>query len=125
MTETAQNENGPESKLQRLLQRFAVAAKAHNSAMEEMDAERAGAQGKMLSGLYTSIISSGLCGKEKLLELTDSDDPVVAGMAAVYSIRHDSSRSLATLRRIANEPGLLGYRASMAVERWESGGWDE
>lgn len=125
MTGSPHTDNSPEARLQRLLQRFILAARAHNSAMEAMDAERAGAQGRMLAGLYEALVSGEAGGLEKLLELTESSDQVVAGMAAVYSIRHDSGRSLAALARIAREPGLLGYRATMAIERWESGEWDK
>jgi hypothetical protein len=62
---------------------------------------------------------------ERLLELVDSADPAVAGMAAVYAIRMDTGRCLAALRRVAAEPGLLGFRAAMAIQRWESGEWEE
>ncbi|NVN98584.1 MAG: hypothetical protein HXX17_04600 [Geobacteraceae bacterium] len=125
MSDSLQTKNSTEVRLQRLLQRFALAAKAHNSAMEAMDAERAEAQGRMLAGLHEALVCSEADGVEKLLELTESSDPVVAGMAAVYSIRHDSRRALAALIKIAKEPGLLGYRAGMAIERWESGEWDK
>lgn len=120
-TETA----SADLKLHRLLHRFSLAAAAHNSAMEAMDAERAQAQTRMLSGLYEALLNHGASGAEELLVLAENSDPVVAGMAAVYSIRHDSRRAIAVLRRIATEPGLLGYRAGMAIERWESGSWDD
>ena len=59
----------------------------------------------------------GKKGEELLLSLVDSPDPVVAGMAAVYSIRLDTGRCLAALHRVAQEPGLLGFRAGMAILR--------
>jgi hypothetical protein len=77
----------------------------------------------MIAGLYRSIICTGESGRQALLELVDDNDPVVAGMAAVYSIRYDSIRCLSTLERVAREPGLLGFRAQVAIERWESGEW--
>jgi hypothetical protein len=112
-----------DDKLTRLLQRFATVAKAHYQALEEMDEERANAHAVMIAGLYRSIFNTGESGRQALLELTDNQDPVVAGMAAVYSIGYDNKRCLATLRRVALEPGLLGFRASVAIERWESGEW--
>ncbi|MGA7826096.1 MAG: hypothetical protein WCA04_00420 [Geobacteraceae bacterium] len=112
-----------DDKLIRLLQRFAVAATAHQRALEEMSEERANGHAKMIAGLYRSIIASGESGRQALLGLVDDDDPVVAGMAAVYSIRYDSKRCLSTLARVATESGLLGFRATMAIERWENGEW--
>ena len=114
-----------EDRLQLLLQRFIRAAQAHHEAVEALDAERAETQARILAGLHESLVNSGEPGLGKLLELADSGDPVVAGMAAVYSLHHDSGHCLATLRRVAKEPGLLGFRARMAIERWESGDWDD
>lgn len=113
----------PNDKLETLLHRFAVAARAHHEALEKMDEERANAHAGMIAGLQRSIVAGGVTGREGVLALTRDPDPVVAGMAAVYSIRYDSDRSLAVLRLIAREPGLLGFRAGVAVERWESGEW--
>lgn len=113
-----QNDN-----LMRLLHRFAAAATAHCQALEEMDQERTNLHGRMIAGLHRSISASGESGRQALLELVDAKDPVVAGMAAVYSLRYDSERSLTALRRVAGEPGLLGFRAQAAIERWESGEW--
>jgi len=112
-----------DDKLTLLLQRFAATAKAHHKALEELNEERGNTCAQMLAGLHRSIIGTGESGKQALLELVGDIDPVVAGMAAVYSIRYDSKRCLATLNRVALEPGLLGFRAQMAIERWESGEW--
>ena len=114
-----------DDRLERLLSRFAVAARAHHEALESMNEERADAQARMISALHGALVREGKPGVEKLLDLVDSIDPIVAGMAAVYSIRLDSERCLATLRRVAEEPGLLGFRAEMAIRRWESGEWEE
>jgi len=113
----------PDDKLTRLLHRFAIATLAHNEALEAMDEEEANAHARVISGLYLSIVGEGEAGREALLAMVDDPNPVVAGMAAVYSIRYNSGRSLAVLLRVAQEPGLLGFRAGVAVERWESGEW--
>jgi len=113
----------PEDKLTRLLHRFAAAALAHHEALLDMDEERANAHARVIAGLYRSIVGMGEDGREALLAKVDDPDPVVAGMAAVYSIRYNSGRCLVVLRRIALEPGLLWFRAGVAVERWESGEW--
>ena len=113
-----------ENRLQLLLQRFARAAREHHAALEALDAEQAETQARRLAALHTSLVSCGEPGIEKLLELANSSDPVVAGMAAVYSLHRYSGPCLATLRRVAQEPGLLGFRAGMAIERWEAGEWE-
>lgn len=110
--------------LDTLLQRFAIAAAAHAAALEAMDAERAGRHARMTGALHQSIMAAGDAGKHKFLSLLDHPDPVVAGMAAVYVITTDSELSLATLQRLAREPGLLGFRAAAAIDRWHNGEWD-
>jgi len=113
-----------EERLARLISRFAVAARAYQRALDELDEERTMAHVKVITGLHAAIVAVGNPGKDALLSLTDSDDEIVAGMAAVYAIRLDPPRCLAVLRRLAAEEGLMGFRAGVAVERWEKGEWD-
>jgi len=125
MADSRQQESTPaEARLNLLIHRFARAALAHHAALEALDAELAATQSRILAALHEALAASGEQGLEKLLDLVNSSDPVVAGMAAVFSLRRDSGRCLATLRRVAQEPGLLGFRAGVAIERWESGEWD-
>ncbi len=113
----------PANKLERLLNRFAAAVMTHHAALEAMNEERANAHARMTAALHGALLREGQSGIEGLLALLDSGAPVVAGMAAVYTIHLDPERCLATLRRVATEPGLLGFRASVAIERWETGDW--
>jgi MOSC domain-containing protein YiiM len=114
-----------DEKLTLLIRRFAIAAQAHQAALEDMDEDRANAHARIISGLYAAIIREGDVGREALLTLIDSESQVVAGMAAVFSLRYNPSRSLGVLRILADREGLLGFRASVAIERWESGELDE
>lgn len=114
-----------DDRLARLLGRFAAAARAHYGALEALDEARANAHAQLIAGLYQSIVREGPAGREGLLALVDSDDQVVAGMAAVYSIRYNPERCVALLRRLAAREGLLGFRAGVALERWEAGEWEE
>ena len=114
-----------DEKLSLLIRRFAIAAQAHQTALEEMDEDRANAHARVISGLYAAIIREGDVGRESLLALLDSESQVVAGMAAVFSLRYNPSRSLEVLRQLAGKGGLLGFRASVAIERWEGGEWHE
>lgn len=113
----------PNEKLALLLKRFAVAAVAHHEALEDMDEERANSQARIVAALHGALLAEGQAGQDGLLALTEDINPVVAGMAAVYLLHLYPERCLAVLREIANEPGLLGFRASIAVERWETGDW--
>ena len=108
-------------KISFLLRRFAIAAQAHQAALEDMDENHANAHAHIISGLYTAIIREGDVGREAFLTLLDSESQVVAGMAAVFSLRHNPLRSLEILRILAGKEGLLGFRASVAIERWENG----
>lgn len=113
-----------DDKLARLLSRFCAVAKAHHEALESMDEGRANTHARMIAGLYEAILRGGPSGQAGLLTLVDSDSPVVAGMAAVYSMGVNPGACLAVLRRVATEPGLLGFRSSVAIERWEAGTWE-
>lgn len=110
--------------LDRLLQRFAMAARSHHDSLESMNAERAEQHARMVATLYKSIMAAGPEGKERFRSLFDHHEPVVAAMAAVYLIRDESEKSLKVLQRVATEPGLLGFRASAAIERWQNGDWE-
>ena len=114
-----------DEKLSLLVRRFAVAAQAHQTALEDMDEDRANAHARVISGLHAAIIREGDDGREALLALLDSENQVVVGMVAVFSLRYNPTRSLEVLRMLADKGGLLGFRASVALERWESGEWDE
>jgi hypothetical protein len=107
-----------------LVRRFSCTAQAHQAAMEDMDENRANAHARIISGLYEAIIREGDAGRDALLALLDSESQVVAGMAAVFSLAYNPQRSLEVLRALADKGGLLGFRASVALERWESGGDD-
>lgn len=114
-----------DDRLSVMVHRFAVAARAHQTALEELDEERANAHARVISGLYAAISREGDAGREALLLLLDHENQVVAGMAAVFSLSYNPPRALAVLRLLAGKGGLLGFRASVALERWEKGDWDE
>lgn len=114
-----------EERLARMVSRFAVAARAHQVAIDEMDDGRAAGHVKVLSGLFGAITVEGESGVGAFLALLDSSDDIVAGMAAVFALGIATDRSLAVLRRLAALEGLLGFRARCALERWENGEWQQ
>jgi hypothetical protein len=106
--------------LTRLLQRFAAAVEAHSRALEEMDEAGANRHAIVVCRLRESIVAApgGVAG---LLSLLVHGRPEVRGMAALQLLPLHPDPALAVLRQLAGLPGLMGFRASVALERWEKG----
>jgi hypothetical protein len=102
-----------------LRQRYIAAVRAHTHAIEEMDAAAAERHALMVRRLQLGIMTGG--GIAVMLELLDDRHPEVRGMAALALITSHPEEALATLRQLALLPGLMGFRASVALERWEKG----
>lgn len=112
-----------EEKVAILLRRFAVSAQAHQEALEEMEEERANRHAGIISQLRAAILREEDAGLQGLLGLLEHQSPVVAGMAAVCLLETCPDRALTVLRLLAGQGGMLGFRASVAIERWENGEW--
>ncbi|WP_460597392.1 hypothetical protein [Geomonas sp. Red276] len=110
-----------QEKIDKVVGWFAKSALRHAEAMEAFDDEAAAAQVQELTRFYAVVIREG--GVEAFLVLLEDQAPPVAGMAAVFAIREAPERCVAVLKRIAKLPGLIGFRAQVALERWESGEW--
>lgn len=108
-------------KVAKLAEWFVKAAIRHAEAIEAMHAEAAAAQVEDLDRFYAALKREG--GMELFLTLLDHESPDVCGMAAVYAMREAPARCTAALVRLAKLPGLIGFRAQAALERWESGEW--
>ena len=106
-----------------LVEEFAGAAEVHFEAIEALDEALANRQAARLAQLYKDIVLQGEEGREALLALIDSKNRAVAGMAAVYSLRYSPARCEALLKQLACQPGLLGFRAGAALQRWAEGDW--
>ena len=109
-----------QTSLDRLLHRFGSAAQAHFAALEAMDADAANRHAMMIARLHVAITTED-SGRDALLGLLLDKRPAVRGMVAVYCLHEHTQRSLAVLRELARIPGLMGFRASCALERWEKG----
>lgn len=108
-------------RIAKLVEWFVTAALRHAEAMEAMHEERAAAEVASLTRFYAALQREG--GMAQFLSLLDHHDPKVAGMAAVYAMREEPQRCRETLVRIAELPGLIGFRARAALERWDNGEW--
>ncbi|QWV94589.1 hypothetical protein KP004_05225 [Geomonas oryzisoli] len=110
-------------KVTKLVAWFANAAQRHAQALEAMAEESAAAEVADLTRYYRALQREN--GIVELLRLLDDSDPVVAGMVAVFAMREAPERCVATLTVIAKQPGLIGFRAQAALERWDSGEWEK
>lgn len=110
-------------KVKKLVEWFVRGALRHAAAMEAMSDEAAAAEVADLSRYYAALKREG--GVDELLLLLGHPDPAVAGMVAVYAMREAPGRCVVTLTAIAALPGLIGFRAQAALERWENGEWDK
>lgn len=105
----------------KLIQWFIRAAFRHAEAIESMQEQEALVQVESMDRFYAALKRKD--GIQQFLALIDHEEPTVAGMAAVYAMREDPVRCVTALRRLATLPGLIGFRAEVALERWESGEW--
>jgi len=110
-----------QEKVTKLISWFVKAALRHAEAIAAMQDQEASVQVESLNRFYAALQREG--GIEQFLALLDHEEPAVAGMAAVYAMREASQRCVAVLVRIAKIPGLMGFRAQAALDRWESGEW--
>jgi hypothetical protein len=108
-------------KVVKLVEWFARAAVRHAEAIEAMQEEAASVQVGELDRFYAAIRRED--GLDLFLLLLDNRNSAIAGMAAVYAMREAPARCTVVLTRLAGEPGLIGFRAQVALERWESGDW--
>ena len=108
-----------QEKVAKLVAWFAKAALRHAEAIEAMQEESASEQVECLDRFFAALKREG--GLETFLVLLDHEDPAVAGMAAIYARSLAPERSRATLERLAQLPGLIGFRAQSALERWDRG----
>jgi hypothetical protein len=102
---------------------FVQAAKKHYAATMMGDPETTNRYARKLHGIFQKIVALGNDARDKLLAKTDDDDAAVAAMAAVYSLKYNTEKSLAALKRIASDPGIIGFEAQQAIKRWEEGAW--
>ena len=110
-----------EERVAKLIEWFVKAALRHAAAMEAMQEQEAMVQVESMNRFYAAVKREGAV--EEFLILIEHEDPLVSGMAAVYAIREEPQRCIETLKKLSKLPGLIGFRAQAAVDRWESGEW--
>jgi hypothetical protein len=112
-----------QEKVAKLMEWFVKAALRHADAIAAMQEDAASVQAGELRRFYLAVKREH--GVSQFLALLDHDNPYVSGMAAVHAMREAPERCSAHLAELAKLPGLIGFRANVALERWESGEWPE
>jgi hypothetical protein len=112
-----------QEKVAKLIEWFVKAALRHAEAIEAMQEESAAAQAGEMKRFYAVVKRED--GVEMFLTLLDHENPYVSGMAAVHAMREAPERCSALLVKLSGLPGLIGFRAQVALERWKSGEWPQ
>lgn len=107
----------------KLVEQFAEAAEKSFEAMMKGDSKENNKWVKRQVKAFHQIIEIGDIARDELLTLLNHENPRVASSAAAFSLKYDTERSIATLEKIAREPGMIGFGAQQALRRWEEGSW--
>lgn len=111
-----------QERVAKLIGWFVKAALRHAEAVEAMQEEAAAVQLECLNRFFAALHREE-GGMLQFFTLLDHEEPAIAGMAAVYALREAPERCRAALARVAQTHGLIGFRAQIALERWDSGDW--
>ena len=112
-----------QERIANLIADFVVATEKYHEATKQGNWQEVNKYAKHISRQFREIVETGDVARQALLEEVDNGDLGVASMAAAYSLKYATERSLAALRRIAKEPGIIGFGAKQALMRWEEGDW--
>jgi len=110
-------------KVEELIEKFTRAAKSHYEASLVGDWRTANKEAATIRSIVKKLGSLGENAREALLAQTDSQDLSVASMAALYSLKYATEKSVSVLTRIAKDPSLVGFEAVQALHRWNEGEW--
>jgi len=113
-----------EQKVEELIREFNRAAKSHYEASLAGNWRIANKEAATIRKVVLSLRSLGEKGTEALLAQTDHENLCISSMAAVYSLKYAPEKSISVLTRIAKDPGLSGFEAEQALQRWKEGEWD-
>jgi hypothetical protein len=111
-----------DSVIKELIDNFAQAARQHNI-FSISDWRKANKEAKKMHSYFLEITSHGQPARVALLELTESEETSVSLMAAVYSLKFNSEKSLMVLKKLEKQPDVIGFQAQQAIKRWEEGSW--
>jgi hypothetical protein len=109
--------------IEKLIVQFKEASLKHFQATQSGDYKVANKNADRIHKTFLKMRELGTEAREALLQVATQDDGASAAMAATYSLKYAPERSLAVLRRLSSDRGILGFNASQAIKRWQSGEW--
>ena len=111
--------------LEDAISRFVKAALANYSPTRQpkMGYAEVNRNARAIHNSAMEIIAEGDAGLKALSGLLGHEDPGVALMAAVYSLKQNTDLALSRLKELAKDSGLLGFRATESIRRWDAGEW--
>ncbi len=107
----------------KLVEQFAEAAEKSFEAALKGDWRENNKWVKRQVKAFQQIIEIGDVARDELLTLLEYENLAIAKSAAVFSLKYATQQSIVTLKKIAQEPGMLGFEAKQALQRWEEGNW--
>jgi hypothetical protein len=110
--------------LDKLARQFAEHVIAQNSAIRRGDARMGNRHAKGQLKCAHQLMRVGEEGTKELASLFNHQDPGVREMAAVFLLKRRTGEALALLSELSKLPGLVGFGAEQAIERWNEGTWD-
>ncbi len=110
--------------IDQLIADFVKTAKKSHEATLSGDSRKVNIQAKRIHHVFKKISMIGNSAREALLKQVDNDDDAVASLAATYSLKYNTEKAKAALKRISeNNTGILGFGAEQALKRWQEGTW--
>jgi hypothetical protein len=109
--------------IQELIDVFVAAVIGQHEALANGDWRTGNPLAKKYDAAFRKIIEHGDEGRNALLALIEHPNVAVAEMSAVYSLKYSPDQCLKVLRQLSREPGLVGFGAQQAIQRWEEGAW--
>lgn len=108
----------------KVVDRFIDASKKQHISIMAGDSTKANIQAKRIYKAFLEIREIGNEAREALLEQVDNTDDGVASLAATFSLKYNTEKSLNALKRISEQnTGIIGFEAQQAILRWKEGSW--
>lgn len=106
-----------------LVREFGDCVAEQSKCIAKGDARKGNKYAKRYVAAFEKLRSFGDAGRDALADLMDDERADVSVMAAGFLLRHAEERASAVLRVHAEDPGIIGLGAQLALERWKDGTW--
>jgi len=116
-------ENGVDMEIDTLVREFGDCVAAQAQCIADGDANAGNEYARRYVAAFERLRDFGSEGRDALRSLMADERADVRVMAAAFLLRHSEQEALSVLRREANQPGLVGFGAQQALDRWKDGTW--